>query len=55
VKRPLTSGPWGWPAGHVLCQFGPQLRAHVSTREGEVQGGGEMRWRPNDIAGWPRG
>jgi hypothetical protein len=31
VQRPLTSGPRGWPVGQVLCRFGLQLRAHVST------------------------
>jgi hypothetical protein len=23
VQRALTSGPRGWPAGHVLYRFGP--------------------------------
>jgi hypothetical protein len=47
VQKPLTSGPRGWPAGQipwsagqVLCQLGLQLHAHVSTREGDGQGGG---------------
>jgi hypothetical protein len=47
VQRSLTSGPRGWPTrqipspiGQVLCQFGLRLRAHVSTRAGEGQGGG---------------
>jgi hypothetical protein len=60
VQRPLTSGPRGWPAdqipwpaGQVLCRFGPRLRAHVSTRQGEVQGSGESQWRPNHMAGRP--
>jgi hypothetical protein len=43
VQRPLTSGPKGWLADQVLCRFGPWLRVHVSTREGEGQGGGESR------------
>jgi hypothetical protein len=41
VQRPLTSGPRGWPAvqipwptGQVICQFGPGLCVHMSTREG---------------------
>jgi hypothetical protein len=51
VQRPLTSGPRGWPASQVLSQFGPRLHAHVSTREGEVQRGGESQWRPNHMAG----
>jgi hypothetical protein len=55
VQRPLTSGPRGWPAGQVLCQFGSRLRAHMSTREGEGQGGGESQWRLNHMASRPRG
>jgi hypothetical protein len=55
VQRPLTGVPKGWPAGQVLCRFGPWLHAHVSTREGEGQGGGESRWRPNHMASQPRG
>jgi hypothetical protein len=53
VERPLTSGPRGWPASQVLCRFGPWLCAHVSTREGEGQGGGESQWRPNHMASRP--
>jgi hypothetical protein len=60
VQRPLTSGPRGWPANQipwlasqVLCWFGPRLRAHVSTQKGEGQGGEEIRWRPNHMAGQP--
>jgi hypothetical protein len=60
VQRSLTSGPRGWPTDQipwsidqVLCRFGPQLHAHVSTREGEGQGGGESRWRPNHMTGRP--
>jgi hypothetical protein len=56
VQRLLTSGPGGWlagqipwPAGQVLCQFGPRLHAQMSTREGEGQGDGESRWRQNHI------
>jgi hypothetical protein len=45
VQRPLTSGARGWPAGQVLCWFGPWLRAHVSTRGVEGQdGGGRTTW-----------
>jgi hypothetical protein len=62
VQRLLTSGPKGWPAGkipwpasQVLWRFGPWHRANVSTREGEGQDGGESRWRPNHMAGQPRG
>jgi hypothetical protein len=55
VQRPLTGVPKGWPAGQVLCRFGPWLHAHVSTREGEGHGGGESRWRPNHMASQPRG
>jgi hypothetical protein len=54
VQRPLTSGPKGWPAGQ-LYQFGPKLHGHVSTCEGEGQGGEECQWRPNSLAGQPRG
>jgi hypothetical protein len=57
VQRLLTSGPRGWPAGQipwpvgqVLNWFGPRLRAHVSTQEGEGHGGGESQWRPNHMA-----
>jgi hypothetical protein len=52
---------WQWPAGQipwlagqVLCQFGLWFHAHVSTRKGEGQGGGESRWRPNHVADRPR-
>jgi hypothetical protein len=62
VQRPLSSGPRGWladqipwPVDYVFCRFGPQLHAHVSTREGEGQGGGESRWRPNHMASPPHG
>jgi hypothetical protein len=62
VQRLLTSGPRGWPSGQipwpvgqVLCRFIPLLRAHVSTREGEGQGGGESRWRLNHMATWSCG
>jgi hypothetical protein len=62
VKRPLTSGPRGWPpgqipwpTGHVLCRFGPRLHAHVSTRDGEGQGDGESQWRLKHMAGRPHG
>jgi hypothetical protein len=55
VQRPLTSGPREWPTGQVLCRFGPWLCAHVSTREGEGQGGGESQRRTNHIVGRPRG
>jgi hypothetical protein len=50
-QRLLTSGPRWWPAGQVLCEFGPWLHAHVSPREGEGQGGGETQRRPNHMAG----
>jgi hypothetical protein len=58
VQRPLTSGPrvWlvsqiPWPAGQVLCQFGSWLRAHVSTREREGQGGGgQTTWPAGHVA-----
>jgi hypothetical protein len=59
---PLTSGPKEWPAGQiprlasqVLCLFGMRLRADVSTREGESQGGGESRCRSNHMVGRPCG
>jgi hypothetical protein len=62
VQRPLTSGPKGWtagqipwPTGQVLCWFGPQLRAHMSTREGEGQGGVESQRGPNHMASRPCG
>jgi hypothetical protein len=58
VQRPLTSGPGGgdgWLAGQVICWFGPRLRAHVSTHEGEGKDGGESWWRPNHMASRPRG
>jgi hypothetical protein len=51
VQKSLASGPRGWPTNQVLCWFGPQLRAHMSTREGEGQGDGESRWRQNHMAG----
>jgi hypothetical protein len=41
VQRPLTNGPRGWSAGHLLSQFGPKLLGHVSTREGKGYAGGE--------------
>jgi hypothetical protein len=41
VQRPLTSGPRGWSAGHLLSQFGPKLLGHVSTQEGKGYAGGE--------------
>jgi hypothetical protein len=50
VKSPLTSEPRGWPAGQLLCQFGPKLHGHVSTQEGEGQGGKESYWRLNSLA-----
>jgi hypothetical protein len=60
VQRSLMSGPRGWPtdqipwsASLVLCWFGPRLCTHVSTREGEGQGGGESQWRPNHMADQP--
>jgi hypothetical protein len=53
VQRPLTGRPRGWPTGQVLCQFCLWLLAHVSTQEGEGQGGGESRWWPNYMAGRP--
>jgi hypothetical protein len=47
-------------ASHVLCQFGPWLRGHVSTQGVEGQGGVESQWRsrhpagqPLGLAGWP--
>jgi hypothetical protein len=62
VQRPLTSGPRGWLAGQkpwlagqVLCRFDPWLPAHVSTREGEGQGGGESQWRLKHMATRPCG
>jgi hypothetical protein len=51
--RPV--GPTHYPAGQVLSRFGPRLHGHVSTREGEGQGGGEIRWKPFHPADWPRG
>jgi hypothetical protein len=53
VQKPLSSGPRGWPTGQVLGRFGPRLRAHVSTCEGEHQGSGESRWRLNHMASRP--
>jgi hypothetical protein len=53
MQSPLTSGPRGWPTDQVLCRFGPRLRAHKSTREGEGQDNGESRWRPNHMANRP--
>jgi hypothetical protein len=58
VQRSLTSGPRGWPigqipwsAGQVLCWFGPRLRAHMSTQEGEGQGGGgQTTWPAGHVA-----
>jgi hypothetical protein len=41
VQRPLASGSRGWPVVQLLCQFGPKLLGHVSTREGKGYGGGE--------------
>jgi hypothetical protein len=32
VQRPLTSGPRGWLAGQVLCQFGPDFM-HMCLHE----------------------
>jgi hypothetical protein len=62
VQRPMTSGPRGWPAGQIpwpagqlLCRFEPKLRGHVSTQEGEGQGGDESQWMPYSLAGQPRG
>jgi hypothetical protein len=66
AQRLLTSGPRGWavgqipwPVGQVLCRFGRRLYGHVSTREGEGQGGGKSGWRPLHPAGrhvaWPAG
>jgi hypothetical protein len=62
VQRPLTSGPrgWladeiGWPIGQLLSRFGPKLHGHVSRREEKSSGSGEHRWRPNSLAGRPRG
>jgi hypothetical protein len=50
VQRPLTSGPKGWldnqipwPADQLLCRFGLKHRGHMSTQEGEGQGG-EENW-----------
>jgi hypothetical protein len=41
-------GPEG---GQVLCQFGSWLRAHMSTREGEGEGGGgRTTWPTSDVA-----
>jgi hypothetical protein len=54
VQRPLTSGPKGWPTGQVYVGLARGF-IHVSTREGEDQGGGESLWRPNQMAGQPRG
>jgi hypothetical protein len=56
VQRPLTSGLGGGQlAGQLLSQFRPKLPAHVSTREGKGNGGGESWWRRNSLPDQPRG
>jgi hypothetical protein len=55
VQRSVTSGPRGLPAGQLLCWFRAKLHGHVSTQEGEGQGGEESQWRLNSLAGRPRG
>jgi hypothetical protein len=45
-QTPSQTGPGaGWPAGQVLCWFGPRLRGHVSTREEKGRDGGERQWK----------
>jgi hypothetical protein len=55
MQRPLTSGPWGWPADQLLGRFRPKLHGHVPTHEGEGQGSEESQWRLKSLAGWPCG